>query len=62
MSENGTFLIQGIVNFSRHFEFQVIAEGVETKAEHDAFRRIGSPFAQGYFYGKPMPSVSFRNK
>lgn len=32
-----------------------LAEGVETKGEHEACRDIGFAFAQGYYFGKPEP-------
>jgi EAL domain-containing protein (putative c-di-GMP-specific phosphodiesterase class I) len=34
---------------------QVIAEGIETRDELDALRRLGVPLGQGYFLGRPGP-------
>ena len=33
---------------------QVIAEGVETQAQHDALHRLGIPYGQGYLYRRPV--------
>jgi len=33
---------------------KVVAEGVESAAEHDVVQRSGIDLAQGYWYGKPM--------
>jgi c-di-GMP phosphodiesterase len=50
----GAELITGIVSVARHFGLQVIAEGVETEAQHAALRDAGVPFAQGYLYRRPL--------
>jgi EAL domain-containing protein (putative c-di-GMP-specific phosphodiesterase class I) len=50
----GAELITGIVSVARHFGLQVIAEGVETEAQHAALRDAGVPFGQGYFYQRPL--------
>jgi EAL domain-containing protein (putative c-di-GMP-specific phosphodiesterase class I) len=33
---------------------KVVAEGIETAAEHDVVKRSGIDLAQGYWHGKPM--------
>jgi EAL domain-containing protein (putative c-di-GMP-specific phosphodiesterase class I) len=50
----GAELITGIVSLARHFGLQVIAEGVETEAQHAALRDAGVPFGQGYLYQRPL--------
>jgi EAL domain-containing protein (putative c-di-GMP-specific phosphodiesterase class I) len=32
---------------------EVIAEGVETEAQANAYRDLGCPLAQGYLFGRP---------
>ena len=39
-----------------------IAEGVETQAQADALIEDGCFFAQGYYYGRPMPVEEFEKK
>lgn len=39
-----------------------IAEGVETQAQADALIEDGCFFAQGYYYGGPMPVEEFEKK
>ncbi|MDA1178137.1 MAG: EAL domain-containing protein, partial [Planctomycetota bacterium] len=36
-----------------------LAEGVETKAEHQVCEQIGFTHGQGYYYGRPAPGNSF---
>lgn len=50
----GADLITGIVALARHFGLQVIAEGVETEAQHDGLESVGVPYAQGYLYQRPL--------
>lgn len=47
-------LIAGIVSVAKHYGLQVIAEGVETESQHAALLAAGVPFAQGYFYQRPV--------
>jgi len=35
----------------------IIAEGVETQAQHARARKLGLKLAQGYFYGRPSPRI-----
>jgi EAL domain-containing protein (putative c-di-GMP-specific phosphodiesterase class I) len=50
----GAELIKGIVSVTKHFGLQIIAEGVETEAQHQALQEVGVPFGQGYFYQRPL--------
>jgi EAL domain-containing protein (putative c-di-GMP-specific phosphodiesterase class I) len=50
----GGDLVKGIVSVARHFGLQVIAEGVETEAQHQALQTADVPFAQGYLYQRPV--------
>jgi EAL domain-containing protein (putative c-di-GMP-specific phosphodiesterase class I) len=37
----------------------VVAEGVETEDQAAALRRLGCGYAQGWLFGRPMPSDDF---
>jgi EAL domain-containing protein (putative c-di-GMP-specific phosphodiesterase class I) len=56
VDKGGASLIEGIATVAAHYGMQVIAEGVETEAQHDALRRLGILFAQGYLYRRPVPA------
>ncbi|SFC43800.1 diguanylate cyclase (GGDEF) domain-containing protein [Massilia yuzhufengensis] len=43
-----------VVMLARALGLDVVAEGVETKAELDILREMGSDFVQGYFYFRPL--------
>ena len=53
--ENHADLIAAIISFSKHMQFRVIAEGVETKAQFDLLKKSGCDFGQGHYFLKPMP-------
>lgn len=42
-------------SLGRDLGCQIIAEGVETQAEHQTIRDLGIEMAQGYYLGRPMP-------
>jgi EAL domain-containing protein (putative c-di-GMP-specific phosphodiesterase class I) len=46
-----------VVMLARTLGLDVVAEGVETLAELDILREMGSDFVQGYFYYRPLDAV-----
>ena len=46
-----------VVMLARTLGLDVVAEGVETRAELDILREMGSDFVQGYFYYRPLDAV-----
>ncbi len=53
-----TPLIESIVGMTHKLGMQVVAEGVETKAQLDTLRRIGCDVVQGYLMSKPVTAES----
>lgn len=56
-------IVTGLVAICRAVSAEVVAEGVETRAELDALREIGVSLVQGYLFAKPgfesLPAVTF---
>jgi len=48
-------LVTSLVSFAADTGAEILAEGVETKDELDAVRRLGVRYAQGYYLGWPAP-------
>ena len=44
-----------IINLAHSLNMQVIAEGVETKAQFEFLAKQGCDMIQGYYYSKPLP-------
>jgi len=52
-------LVQAIIAMAHGLRLEVIAEGVETYEQWEFLRRLDCDFAQGYYFGKPMPQAEF---
>ncbi len=50
-------IVKSIISMAKAMDFDVIAEGVETLAQHDFLIEKGCKKIQGYYYAKPMPAV-----
>jgi c-di-GMP phosphodiesterase len=53
LNSGGTSLLRAMLDIARHFGLVVIAEGVETIAQHRTLHAAGVEFGQGYLYGRP---------
>ena len=52
-------IIQSIIALARDIGIGVIVEGVETKDEASFFTTLGIRYAQGFYFGRPMPIPEF---
>jgi diguanylate cyclase (GGDEF)-like protein/PAS domain S-box-containing protein len=48
-----------IIAMSKSLGLNVIAEGIETKEQHEFLKAKGCSEGQGYYYSKPLPSEEF---
>jgi PAS domain S-box-containing protein len=53
-------VVAGMVQFARSAGCQLIAEGVETEAEHETLFELGVEYGQGYLYAAPVPIGSLK--
>ena len=58
-NKNITVLVKTIINMARNFGLHVIAEGVETDAQHSSLKENGCMAYQGYLFSKPVPIYEF---
>ncbi|QGZ66903.1 EAL domain-containing protein [Paraburkholderia acidisoli] len=56
LERRGDQLMKGIAAVASHFGMQIIAEGVETQAQHEMLCRLGIRYAQGFYYYRPGPA------
>ena len=61
-SQQDATIIRAILQLGRGFGLAVIAEGIETVAEHERLRTKGCEEGQGYLFGKPMPPEAFARR
>src|SRR5262249_37680818 len=52
-------LVRFLAQMTSRLGVQLIAEGVETRAEAETCQRLGCYFGQGYLFGRPAPASSF---
>lgn len=52
-------VVDAVVKIGAELGAEVVAEGVESTDERDALLRLGCPNAQGFLFGRPMPSEDF---
>jgi diguanylate cyclase (GGDEF)-like protein len=51
-----TALVHAIVALARNLNLEVVAEGVETADLAPPLQYLGCQYAQGYFFGRPVPA------
>ncbi len=54
-SKRDDVVVRGTISLARGLGLRVVAEGVETREEHDRLVRLGCQTAQGYYYSRPVP-------
>lgn len=53
-------VLETIIGMSSRLGLEMIAEGVETRAQADFLREQGVQWAQGYYIARPMPAAEIR--
>lgn len=56
---NDAAIARTVIALGHSLGVAVVAEGVETRAQLEFFRRHGCDEVQGYYFGKPMPADAF---
>jgi diguanylate cyclase (GGDEF)-like protein/PAS domain S-box-containing protein len=51
-----TEVVKAIIGLAGALELDVVAEGIERAEQAEELRRLGCPYGQGYFYGRPLPA------
>ena len=52
-------LVDTIMSIARHFNLEVVTEGVEEKDQVNILKDMNCPYYQGYFCSKPVPPDDF---
>jgi EAL domain-containing protein (putative c-di-GMP-specific phosphodiesterase class I) len=51
----GTSVVAAIVNITKGFKVNLVAEGVETTEQAELLRMLDCPQAQGFLFSRPVP-------
>jgi cyclic di-GMP phosphodiesterase Gmr len=54
-------LLRSMVAVSHELGFRTVAEGVETEEQAAYLRKLGVNYAQGYLFGRPMPTAALES-
>ena len=54
--------VRSIISLADALGLEVVAEGVESRAQADALVRLGCVRAQGYYFGHPAPAAELRDR
>jgi EAL domain-containing protein (putative c-di-GMP-specific phosphodiesterase class I) len=55
-SENSRRIVTSVAHLALALEMDIVAEGIEEKAQFEALRDMGCQYGQGYYMAKPMPA------
>ena len=50
-------IASAIISLARNLKLEVLAEGVETRAQFDELVRLGCDLVQGWFFSRPLPAA-----
>ncbi len=61
ISQSGAkrLIVESVVKLGMELGITVVAEGIETEAEHSILQKLGCPQGQGYLYGRPVSAETF---
>jgi diguanylate cyclase (GGDEF)-like protein len=52
-------IVDAMIRLGKELQISVVAEGAETEDEVAVLRKLGCPYVQGYFFGRPVPEADF---
>ncbi len=55
--ENARIIVENIVEFSQKIGSKTVAEYVDSQEIFDLVKQLGIDYSQGYYIGKPMPTI-----
>ncbi|MDY7541955.1 putative bifunctional diguanylate cyclase/phosphodiesterase [Cryobacterium sp. 5B3] len=57
-SDRDQAIVRGILHLADSLGLDVVAEGIETREQHELLREMGCRYGQGYLFARPQPDIS----
>ena len=58
-NERGQSILNSIVDTSKRFDINIVAEGVDNKAQAQLLRELGCDMMQGFVFSEPLPEREY---
>ena len=52
-------IVKAVIEMAHSMKLKIIAEGIETKEEVEAMKKLGVDYIQGYYFSKPLPEHEY---
>jgi diguanylate cyclase (GGDEF)-like protein/PAS domain S-box-containing protein len=60
INKHDSAIVRTILSLGKNLDLNIIAEGVETEAQHGHLTNYGCLVFQGYLFGRPVPAAQFK--
>ena len=60
-NEKSHYILQTLISLAQNMKLLVVVEGVETKVQVEFLKDIGSYYAQGYYFSKPVEITTYES-
>lgn len=57
--QTGESMMSALLQIAGILRLEVVAEGIETEADEERLKKLGTQFGQGWRYGRPMPAEAW---
>lgn len=57
-NEDDAAIIEAVLHLGRSLKIEVVAEGIETRAQECSLQKLGCRYGQGFLYAEALPSAS----
>ena len=59
LTKKGISIVESIISMTKTMNLPLVVEGVENEEQVSFLNKLGCPYAQGYYFYKPMPSEDY---
>lgn len=60
-SEVYLLIVKNVIEIAKGLQFQIVAEGVESRNQYEILKRLDCDYIQGYYFSTPLPPEKFEH-